>query len=249
LGPSGLVSQSWRDDYFRMLAIPRLDLRGGSYVGPGLGDRSDGRSALDVARSWALAGFHRIHVVDRDAVSGTGSNDLLVDQIVRDGALEVQVNDAAESSEEIEPLVSAGAVRVVLGPRSLEEPEWLASTAELYPGLLIVAADVRERRVVTRGWVRSLPMAILDVVADLSGVPLGGFLVSSVDGTRTGADLTLIEDIAETSSAPIIVEGCVHAMSDLRALEHRGVSAVLLGDAFCRGELDARSVAMEFGEG
>jgi len=187
--------------------------------------------------------------MDRDAVSGTGSNNLLVDAIVRDGALEVQVNDAAESSEEIERLVSAGAARVVLGPRSLEEPEWLASTAELYPGLLIVAADVRERRVVTRGWVRSLPMAILDVVAELSGIPLGGVLVSSVDGTRSGADLTLIEDIAETSAAPIIVEGCVHAMSDLRALEHRGVSAVLLGDAFCRGELDARSVAMEFGEG
>jgi len=174
---------------------------------------------------------------------------MLVDEIVRDGAIEVQINDAAESGDQVERLVSAGAVRVVLGPRSLEEPDWLASTAELFPGMLIVAADVRERRVVTRGWVRTLPMAILDVVADLSGVPLGGFLVSSVDGTRSGADLTLIEDIAEASAAPIIVEGCVHAMSDLRALEHRGVSAVLLGDAFCRGELDARAVANEFGEG
>jgi phosphoribosylformimino-5-aminoimidazole carboxamide ribotide isomerase len=231
-----------------MLAIPRLDLRGGAYVGPGFGDRGNGRGALDVARSWAAAGFHRIHVVDRDALSNTGSNELVVDAIVRDGALEVQVNDAAESSEDIERLVSAGAVRVVLGPRSLDEPEWLASTAELYPGMLIVAADVRERRVVTRGWTRTLPSAILDVVADLSGLPLGGFLVSCADGTRSGADLALIEDIAETSAAPVIIEGCVHAMSDLRALEHRGVSAVLLGDAFCRGELDARSVAMEFGE-
>lgn len=235
-----------------MLAIPKLDLRGGSYIAPGHGDRSTGSPSdsgpIDIARSWAAAGFHRIHVVDRDAISGTGSNDLLVEEIARDGAIEVQVNDAAESGDQIERLVSAGAVRVVLGPRWLEEPEWLASTAELYPGLLIVAADVRERRVVTRGWVRSLPMAILDVVADLSGLPLGGLLVSSADGTSSGADLALIEDIAEASAAPLIVEGCVHAMSDLRALEHRGVSAVLLGDGFCRGELDTRSVALEFGD-
>jgi phosphoribosylformimino-5-aminoimidazole carboxamide ribonucleotide (ProFAR) isomerase len=253
LGPLGLVARSRRDDYFRMLAIPKLDLRGGSYVGAWLGDRANGaassKDALDIARSWATAGFHRIHVVDRDAISGTGSNDLLIDDIVRDGALEVQVNDAAESGDQIERLVSAGAVRVVVGPRSLEEPEWLASTADLFPGVLIVSADVRERRVVTRGWVRSLPMAILDVVAELSGLPLGGFLISSPDATRTGSDLALIEDIAEASQAPVIVEGCVHAMSDLRALEHRGVSAVLLGEALCRGELDARGVAMEFGEG
>ena len=222
--------------------------------GHATGERSEyGASfgeALDVARSWAAVGFPRIHLVDRDAIAGSGCNGLLVEEIVRDGAVEVQINGAAESGEQIEQLVSAGAVRVVLGPRWLDEPEWLASTAELYPGLLIVAADVRERRVVTRGWVRNLPMAILDVVADLSGVPLGGLLVSSpaADGHRNGADLALIEDVADASDIPVIIDGGVHAMSDLRALEHRGVAAVLLSEQLHRGELDPRSVAMEFGE-
>jgi phosphoribosylformimino-5-aminoimidazole carboxamide ribotide isomerase len=136
----------------------------------------------------------------------------------------------------------------VVGPRWLDEPEWLVSTAETFPGLIIVATNVRERRVVTRGWVRSLPMAVLDVVADLSGLPLGGLLVSSADGYRDGADLALIEDIAEASPVPVIVDGGVQTMSDLRALEHRGVSAVLLSEQLYRGDLDARSVAMEFGE-
>jgi phosphoribosylformimino-5-aminoimidazole carboxamide ribotide isomerase len=241
----------------RMLAIPQVDIRGGSCVRPSLepGDRGSGGApigeALDVARSWAAIGFHRIHVVDRDAIAGHGSNELLVETIVRDGTVEVQIDDAAESADEIERLVSAGATRIVLGTRWLEEPDWLASAADLYPGLLIVAADIRERRVVTRGWLRSLPTAILDVVGDLSGVPLGGFLVSTGaggNGHRSGADLALIEDIADASDVPVIVEGGIHAVNDLRALEHRGVSAVLLGDPLYRGELDARSVAMEFGE-
>jgi phosphoribosylformimino-5-aminoimidazole carboxamide ribotide isomerase len=205
---------------------------------------------LNVLHTWAAAGFHRIHVIDRDAIAGHSSNGLIVDEIVRDGTVEVQVNDAADSGDQIDLLVSAGAVRVVVGPRWLDEPDWLASTAEQYPGLLIVAADVRERRVVTRGWVRSLPMAILDVVADLNGVPLGGVLVSSANGDchRSNLDLGLIEDIADTADVPVMVEGGVRCVSDLRALEHRGVSAVLLGDQFYRGTLDPRAVAMEFSE-
>jgi phosphoribosylformimino-5-aminoimidazole carboxamide ribotide isomerase len=197
----------------------------------------------------AAVGFPRIHLIDRDAIVGHGSNGILVDEIVRDGTIEVQIDDAADSGDEIDRLASAGAVRIVLGPRWLEEPEWLASTAESYPGLLLVAADVRERRVVTRGWVRSLPMAILDVVADLHGVPLGGLLVTSAhDGNRSNLDLGLIEDIADSANFPVLVDGGVHSLSDLRALEHRGVSAVVLGDPLYRGGLDPRAIAMEFSE-
>jgi len=203
---------------------------------------------LAIARTWGMQGFRRIHLVDADAIAGTGSNSALVDEIIRDGAIEVQVADAAESSDRIEQVIAAGAVRVVVGPRGLEEPDWLSGAAELYPGLLIVATDVRERRVVTRGWVRSLPVDVLDLVSELNGVPLGGLLVSPGADNGRGFDLSLLEDIAEASDFPVIADGGVSAMNDLRALEHRGVSAVLLGAALYSGELDARHVAMEFGE-
>lgn len=252
----GLVAPHQRRTTSGMLAIPQVELRSGACVrsaahsGNGQDHGAAFGNALGLARSLAADGFHRIHLVDRDAVLGNGSNSLLVDEIVRDGSVEVQINDAAESGDEIERLVSAGAVRVVLGPRWLDEPDWLSRTAEFYPGMLIVATAVRERRAVTRGRGRGMPMAVLDVVADLSGVPLGGLLVSfaTSEGHRSGADLALIEDISEASDAPLIVDGGVRDMSDLRALEHRGVSAVLLGEQLHRGELDARAVAMEFGE-
>jgi phosphoribosylformimino-5-aminoimidazole carboxamide ribotide isomerase len=120
----------------------------------------------------------------------------------------------------------------------------------MYPGLLVLATDVRERRVVTRGWVRSLPLDLLDVVADLNGLPLGGLLVSSVvpDTSRSGADLSLLEDVAESCDFPVIVAGGVSTMKDLRALEHSVVAAVVLGESLYLGSLDPRSVAMEFAE-
>jgi len=212
-------------------------------AGPTLGD------PLAIARTWGMQGFRRIHLADADAIAGTGSNSALVDEIIRDGAVEVQVSDAAESSDRIEQVITAGAVRVVVGPRGLEEPDWLSGATELYPGLLIVATHVRERRVVTRGWVRSMPVDILDLVSELNGLPLGGLLVApgSTDNGRA-FDLSLLEDIAEASDFPLIADGGVSAMYDLRALEHRGVSAVLLGSTLYSGELDARHVAMEFDE-
>ena len=43
----------------------------------------------------------------------------------------------------------------------------------------------------------------------------------------------------------MIAAGGVSTMNDLRALEHRGVSAVLLGEALCNGQLDPHAVAMQ----
>lgn len=240
---------------WEMIAIPSVELRHGLCVQPSIGSNTGAAAApvgepIGVVRGWANLGFRRAFIVDGDALAGTGSNASLVEDILRDGALDLDVSSAASSSDEIERLVDAGALRVVLGPRALNEPEWLASTCALYPGMLVVSTDVRERRVVTRGWVRSFPHDILDVADELAGLPLGGLLISSAsgDGSRSGADLALIEDVVEACDFPLIIAGGVDSMNDIRALENRGVSAVILGDALYNGTIDAHSAAMEFGE-
>ncbi|MDB4877305.1 MAG: 1-(5-phosphoribosyl)-5-(5-phosphoribosylamino)methylideneamino imidazole-4-carboxamide isomerase [Gemmatimonadetes bacterium] len=236
-----------------MIAIPSVDLRRGICIQPGVPAGSDDPIALGhpiaIARSWANAGFHRLHVLDLDADSGAGSNTSLVEDIVRDGALDVQASGGVQSTDQIERLVDAGATRVVVGPRAIEEPNWLGSVSELFPGMLVVSTDVRERRVVTRGWVRNLPLDIFDVIDEWAGLPLGGVLVASlgVNGHRTPQDLALLEDVAESCEFPVIAAGGVSTMSDLRALEHRGLAAVLLGSVLYSGELDARAVAQEYG--
>jgi phosphoribosylformimino-5-aminoimidazole carboxamide ribotide isomerase len=93
-----------------------------------------------------------------------------------------------------------------------------------------------------------LPLDILDLVDDLVGVPLGGLLVASthLDGQHTNADLALLEDVVEACEFPIMSAGGVSAMDDLRALEHRGVAAAVLGSVLYSGALDPRAVAQEF---
>jgi phosphoribosylformimino-5-aminoimidazole carboxamide ribotide isomerase len=237
-----------------MIAIPAVDLRGGACVQLVGGSYDHERVRLDdplsVARDWAGYGFRRLHIVDLDAATGRGTNEELVRDILGDRSLEMQVGGGIRSGETIERLLSEGARHVVLGTRALEEMDWLAEMTSLFPGELIVAADVRERRIVTRGWARTLPRDILDAVSDLNDLPLAGLLVTAVhkEGRLGGTDLPLMEDVAESSTAPVIASGGITTMNDLRALADRGIAATVIGMALYTGALDPRLVAEEFAE-
>lgn len=171
-----------------------------------------------------------------------------MDDIVRDGAIAVQAACGALTTDAVDRLFDTGLSRVVLDVSAVEEPAWLATIADAYPRSVIVSTDVRERRVVTRGWVRNLSVDIFEVVEELSDMPLGGLLISVGNGTGklTSVDLSLLEDIAEACDFPVLTVGGVSTMNDLRALEHRGVSAAVLGGVLYSGALDARAVAQEF---
>jgi phosphoribosylformimino-5-aminoimidazole carboxamide ribotide isomerase len=251
-----------RGMFRRMFVIPRIELRDGAAVRPAAastgaapgtandGERSPAReNAFELVRAWSAAGFHRIHVADLDALASAGANETLLDALLRDGGCELQVETRADSSDDIQRLLDAGAAQVVLGPRAMDDDSWLATAAELFPGSLIVATGVRQRRVVKRGWVRTLPLDIFDFLDELASLPLGGLLVSSAGqrGTLDASDLSLLEDIAEAASLPLITRDGVFDTSDLRALEHRGVSAAVVGEPLYSGVLDGWSVAQEWG--
>jgi phosphoribosylformimino-5-aminoimidazole carboxamide ribotide isomerase len=235
-----------------MLAIPAIDLREGSVVQLVGGDFNKEKVRLedprDVARRWTGYGFRWLHVVDLDAAAGRGSNRATVRDLLADASTPVQVGGGIRTTEEVDGLFTDGAVRVVVGTRAIEEPEWLRSIADANPGAIVLAADVRERRVVTHGWTRVLPRNILDLIDELSGVPLGGLLVTAVhrEGQMAGTDLSLMEDVAEASEWPVLASGGISSLGDLRALESRGIAGAVVGMALYTGILDPRVLAEEF---
>ena len=237
-----------------MIAIPAVDLRDGACVqlvgGSFAQEKVRLENPVDVARSWQHYGFRRLHVVDLDAATGRGSNIAVVRSLLFDSGVPLQVGGGVRTDELVEELLEAGAMSVIVGTRALEEPEWLAELAARHPGEIIVACDVRERRITTRGWAHTLPLDILDVVDELNPLPLGGLLVTAVhcEGQMQGTDLPLMEDVAESSHFPVYASGGVATMQDLRALEHRGLAGVVIGMALYTGALDPVVVAGEFGE-
>jgi phosphoribosylformimino-5-aminoimidazole carboxamide ribotide isomerase len=237
-----------------VIVIPAVDVREGKCVQLVGGEYDQESVRLDdppaVARDWIRMGFSRLHVVDLDAATGRGDNVEVVRDIVRDaGPVPVQVGGGVRDESRIELLLDEGATWVVVGTRAVEDRDWLAEMAHRFPARLLVAADVRERQVVTRGWTRTLDLDVVHFVEELGALPLAGVLVTAVhrEGQLQGTDLPLMEHVAEASPWPVLASGGVATLDDLRALEHRGIAGAVLGMALYTNAIEPNRLLEEFG--
>jgi phosphoribosylformimino-5-aminoimidazole carboxamide ribotide isomerase len=237
-----------------MIAIPALDLRGGACVQLAAGsyDQEVIRipDHVGVALAWRQYGFRHLHVVDLDAVAGRGNNAPEIQAILGATDVEVQLGGGIGSRDLIQRSLDDGAQRVIIGTRALEDPDWLAEMTSIFPGSIVVAADVRGRKILSHGWTRIHPKLVLDLIEELNGLPLAGVLVTAVhrEEAMHGTDLPLMEDVAETAEFPVFASGGLGSLNDLRALSDRGVAAAIIGMALYTGAMDPRAVAEEFSE-
>ena len=205
---------------------------------------------VGVAFAWRQYGFRHLHLVDLDAVAGRGNNAVEIQAILGATDVEVQIGGGIRSRESIHRFLSDGAQRVVIGARALEDPDWLVEMSTDFPGCIIVAADVRDRKILSHGWTRIHPKLVLDLVEDLNGLPLAGVLVTAVhrEEAMRGTDLPLMEDVAEAAEFPVFASGGLENIGDLRALADRGVAAAVIGMGLYSGAMDPWAVADEFAE-
>lgn len=235
-----------------MIAIPAIDIRDGCCVQLVGGSFDDERVRLPdpvaVAQGWVDAGFRSLHVVDLDAAMGLAPNTSPVRRLARLPDVAVQVGGGVRTSELAELLFDNGARSIVVGTRAISDPSWLAEIAERWPGRVIVAADARDGRIVTKGWTESDSRTVQELITELNPLPLGGFLVTAVEreGRMEGPALDLIADAQAISRRPLIASGGIASMDDLRSLEAAGASAAVIGMALYSGALDPRAVAREF---
>jgi phosphoribosylformimino-5-aminoimidazole carboxamide ribotide isomerase len=237
-----------------VIAIPALDLRSGACVQLAAGSYDEEviriPDPVGVAVAWGRYGFRHLHLVDLDGVALRGNNTPEIQAILGTTDMEVQVGGGIRSRESIQQFLSDGAQRVVIGTRALEDPDWLVEMSTEFPGCIVVAADVRDRNVLSHGWTRTHQKLVLDLVEDLNGLPLAGVLVTAVhrEEAMRGTDLPLMEDVAEVAEFPVFASGGLGSIGDLRALADRGVAAAIIGMGLYSGAMDPWAVAGEFAE-
>jgi len=237
-----------------MIAIPALDLRGGACIQLAAGSYDQELiripDPVGVAIAWRQYGFRHLPLVDLDAVAGRGNNAPEVQAVLAATDAEVQLGGGIRTREMIQRSLDDGAQRVIIGTRALEDLDWLAEVSSLFPGSVIVAADVRDRKILSHGWTRTQPRLVLDLVQELNGLPLAGVLVTAVhrEEAMRGTDLPLMEDVAEAADFPVFASGGLGSLTHLRALADRGVAAAVVGMALYSGAMDPWVVAEEFAE-
>jgi phosphoribosylformimino-5-aminoimidazole carboxamide ribotide isomerase len=234
-----------------MIVLPAIDLRDGACVQLVGGDYAAERVRLPdpaaVLAEWIGAGFREIHVVDLDAATRRGDNAAVVAGLLQSPAV-IQVGGGIDTLERAAGLLVAGAARVVVGTRAIVDRPWLGELAAAHPGRVVVAADVRGREIVTRGWTAASGQDVVGTVTELDRLPLGGILVTAVhqEGRLAGPDLGLVEAVVAATRHPVQASGGIRDLAELRDLARAGAARAVVGMAFYLGALDRRAVIQEF---
>lgn len=235
-----------------MIVTPAIDLMGGRCVQLVGGVPEATEVSLPdppaVARDWRDRGFDSVHVVDLDAALGSGDNIGLIPSVLS-LALDGQVGGGIRDEARAEALLNAGADRIVVGTRGLDDREWLASIARRWPQRVVLALDFRDSIVLRKGWTESTARPVTDVLRDVGDLPLGGVLTTDVgrEGRLEGIDLEGCRSIIAESPFPVWISGGITTVDDLARLEEAGATGAVLGMALYTNTLDADEVARRWG--
>ncbi len=236
-----------------MIAVPAVDVRGGRCVQLVGGRPEDERVSLPdpaaVARRWWDEGFRTLHVVDLDAALGAGRNREAVRAVLEATSADVQVGGGIRDTETAEELLEEGADRIVVGTRALQDSKWLEGLSRSHPGRVVVAADVRDGRILTKGWTQASDLEVESFLPELGSFPLAGVLCTDVgrEGRMTGVDRSAVRRVLDASPFPVWISGGIGSLEDLRTLKELGAHRAVLGMSLYTGALEARTVAREFG--
>jgi phosphoribosylformimino-5-aminoimidazole carboxamide ribotide isomerase len=194
-------------------------------------------------------GFSTLHIIDLDAALAMGDNRRTIQRVIQGTEAVVQVGGGIRNRTAIEETLGYGADRVIVGTRAIAEPKWLRSMAGAFPNQIIVAADMEDGELVTKGWTEPAGLPVLDFVRDLDPLPIAGILCTDVsrEGRMEGIDLPGANAVIQSSRHPVWISGGITTLDELRALDRAGAVGTVLGMALYTGVLSTIDVAREFG--
>src|SRR5688572_32178031 len=181
-----------------MIIVPSIDLREGRVVRLQQGDYNRQLNydvdPVQTAKQFASAGATWMHIVDLDgAKAGNPVQTTLIGRIIEQSRLSVQAGGGVRSAEDIHQLLAAGASRVVVGTKALEDWEWFTEIVEEpdFFGRIVLALDAKDGIVATRAWTESSGQSALDIAKKVADWPLAAILYTDVakDGMLSGPNI------------------------------------------------------------
>src|SRR5712691_543651 len=228
-----------------MQVIPAIDLLGREAVRLEQGDYARvagyGKPTEHAAR-FATAGARWIHVVDLDGARAGLIRPVVVAALVHASSpAAVQASGGVRSVADAEALVRAGASRVVVGTAAWTLlDELVAALGER----LVVALDVRDGVVRTRGWTESA-LELDDAIDRCVAGGVSRILCTAIDqdGTLGGPDIELVRHVVERSARPVLAAGGIRSEADIDALEDAGAEGAIVGRALLEGRIQLKAGA------
>ncbi len=229
--------------------IPSIDLRGGKVVRLKQGDYAQQLNydvdPIATARSFAEAGAKWMHVVDLDgAKEGSPQQVDLIAKIISAVKINVEVGGGVRSTEDVRRLIHAGAARVVVGTKAIEDWAWFDQLvhAKGMEDRIILALDAKDGMVATRGWTETSDRRATNVATQVSDWPLGAILYTDVakDGMMKGPNFEQTRAMAQAGKVRVIASGGVGNIEHIRQLTTIGAWGAIVGRSLYEGTVDLR---------
>lgn len=233
-----------------MFVIPTLYMKGGRLIAPA-SDRPSilSLSAPELVQNWKSSGIVYIHVVDLDVpTSGHSPNEGLLREIVQQGHFTIQLEGAFKSVDVAERYISIGCTRLILGAIAYQQPAFLTTMCERFPGKIAVHIDVKADKVVIKGWTVAANKKASDYAHQFkeAGVSLVLYSTTDVNGAITTDGIEKTGAFLRETHMPTIFAGDVENIGHieaLRPLEKNGLIGIQLNRSIYDGVLDVRGVA------
>lgn len=227
--------------------LPAVDIVDGQavrLVRGAAGSETSYGSPRDAALAWQRDGARWIHMVDLDAAFGRGDNRAVIREVAAELTVNLELSGGIRDDETLAAALATGCTRVNLGTAAIENPGWCAEAIAEHGDKIAVGLDVlRDEdgawRVRGRGWVTD-GGDLWATLERLNGDGCARYVVTDVskDGTLTGPNLELLEDVARRTDAPVVASGGISELADLTAiaaLVPLGVEGAIIGKALYAG--------------
>ncbi len=238
----------------QMEIFPAIDLKDGKVVRLIQGDYNRqidySTEPEQVARSYVDAGSRWIHIVDLDgAKTGSVYNFGVLERILKVGDVKIQVGGGIRSQRVIKQFLDAGASRVIIGTRSVEDWEWfhdMVHDAE-FAGKIVLGLDARDGKLASHGWTKQTNILATDLARKVSRWPLAAIVYTDIarDGMLTGPNFDQLELMTKATSVPVIASGGVGTIEDVRRLKEFSIAGIIIGRALFEGKVDLKEAICE----
>ncbi len=234
-----------------MLIYPAIDLIGGRCVRL-LQGAFDKATFYDVAPADALAAYDAAgaawaHLVDLDgAKEGAPRQHDLLHDLARRSSLRLQLAGGVRRREDVAGLLHAGAARVVVGSRAVEDPQGVSAWIEEFGAdRLTVAFDVRLTEkgpyVAFKGWRETSSLSLFEALDRFPPGAVRHVMITNIarDGALNGPDVKLYETVLRARpDIALQASGGVRDLDDIHTLDKAGAAGAIVGRALFEKRID-----------
>lgn len=232
-----------------MLVIPAIDLKDGQAVRLFKGDYNQktiySHHPEQLAQHFEQLGAKILHVVDLDgAKDGQCINLETIKKIRNATSMNLELGGGIRNMETVDLYLNeVGIDRVILGTAAIENPKFLKEALDKYgPERIVVGVDVKNGFVSTSGWLQTSQVAYLDFIKQLENLGVKYIVATDIskDGTLTGPNFDMYDQIYQHSSIQFVVSGGIKDFDNIEAVAKKGYYACIVGKAYYENKVDLK---------